>query len=93
MTTSPSLLEIEDFLLSLVSRDTGASLDELREEALRCPHDPPWSSEDFVHYQFEIEKYFNIDLDPIEVEKVQRDVTQLAQFIQAKVGERTERTA
>jgi DNA-binding transcriptional MerR regulator len=90
---SATIRQIEDFLLGLVSRDTGMTLEELREEAERCPYDPPWSSEEFVHYQFEIEEHFNVDFDPIEVEKVQRDLTQLAQFIRTKIAENQERTA
>lgn len=93
MATLPTVLEIEDFLLGLVSRDTGRSIEELRDEGERYPHDPPWNSELFVHYQFEIEQQFKVDLDPIEVEQVQRDLTRLAEFIRRKVVEQTERTA
>ncbi len=93
MSTLPTFLEIEDFLLGLVARDRNITIAQVREEGVRCPYDPPWSSEDFVHYQFEIEQHFGIDIDPVEVEKVQRNVGQLAAFIRQLIVPEIERTA
>jgi acyl carrier protein len=93
MPTTPSIQEIEDFLLGLVARDRGISIEDVRAEGVRCPYDAPWSSEDFVHYQMDIEEHFGIDIDPIEVEKVQRSVTLLAEFIRKLVIPQIERTA
>ncbi len=93
MPTNPSIGQIEDFLLGLVARDRSMTIEQVRAEGVRCPYDPPWSSEDFVHYQFEIEEHFGIDIDPVQVEKVQRNVAQLAQFLRELVVEQTEQTA
>jgi hypothetical protein len=82
MPTLPTILEIEEYLLGLVARDRGVSIAVLREEELAKPYDPPWSSEEFVHYQFEIETTYGIDFDPVAVEKVQRNVTLLTRHIQ-----------
>lgn len=90
---TPTLLEIEDFLLGLVARDRNMTIEDIRLEGVRCPFDPPWSSEEFVHYQFEIEQRFGIDIHPVEVEKVQRDVGQLAQFILSLIVPQIEQTA
>ncbi|HVN70143.1 MAG TPA: hypothetical protein VMU38_10910 [Candidatus Binatia bacterium] len=93
MPTIPPITEIEDYLLGLVARDRNITLEAVREEGLRSPHDPPWSSEEFVHYQFEIEEHFGLDLDPVEVEEVQRDVARLSVFIQDLLAQRIVQSA
>jgi hypothetical protein len=93
MPTVPTVTQIEDFLLGLVARDRNMTLEAVREEGLRYPHDPPWSSEEFVHYQFEIEERFGLDFDPVELEQVQRDVAQLSTFIQDLLAHRIAQSA
>ena len=93
MPTISTITEIEDYLLGLVARDRNITLQAVREEGLRCPHDPPWSSEEFVHYQFEIEEHFGLDMDPVEVEEVQRDVARLSAFIQNLLVQRIAHSA
>ena len=93
MPTAPTITQIEDYLLGLVAHDRNITLEAIREEGLQFPHDPPWSSEEFVHYQFEIEEHFGLDLDPVEVERVQRDVAKLSAFIQDLLVQRIVHTA
>jgi acyl carrier protein len=73
--------DVEDFLLSLVARAEGRSVVDLREEEDRFPDDPPWDSEQFVRYMFEIEEHFGVDFDPIEVERHSRTLRKLAVHI------------
>lgn len=93
MPTARTVSEIEDFLLGLVARDRGITVEEVRQEGERCPYDPPWNSEEFVHYQAEIEEEFGIDFDPIEVEVVQRSVARLAAHIRDLVERQVQQTA
>lgn len=93
MPTVPTITQIEDYLLGLVARDRNMTLEAIREEGLRYPHDPPWSSEEFVHYQFEIEERFGLDFDPVELEQVQRDVAQLSAFIHDLLDQRIAHSA
>lgn len=90
---TPSIAEIEEFLLGLVARDRGMTVEQVRAENEQYPHDPPWSSEVFVHYQEEIESFYRIDFDAEEVEKVQRDVGKLARHIQDLIAHTQAQTA
>jgi hypothetical protein len=73
--------EVEEYLLALVSRETGRTVRQLRDEEILCPSDPPWDSEMFVHFQGEIEIHFGVDFDPVEVERHSRSLGSLARFI------------
>jgi hypothetical protein len=88
MPTTPTVKEIEDYLLELVARERNVTVELLREQGEAKPYEPPWSSEDFVHYQRFIEEHFQIDFDPEAVEQVQHSIVQLSEHIQTLVAQR-----
>lgn len=83
---APPIVDIEDYLLSLVARAEGRTLQELRDEEALFPDDPPWNSEQFVRYMLEIEDHFGLEFDPIEVERQSRSLRKLAMHILDLLG-------
>lgn len=88
-----SVHAIEDYLLSLVARDQGKTIDELRREEEAFPGDPPWDSEQFTKYMLGIEDHFGLEFDPIEVERHSRTLRQLALHIYGLLAAKATGTA
>lgn len=93
LTEIPSIGAIEDYLLSLVSRTEGKTIEELRREEEAFPGDPPWDSEQFTRYLGEIEDHFGLEFDPIEVERHSRTLRKLALHIYGLVAAKLSGTA